>query len=102
MTAEQETIIKAWEETHCPQKKRSRLSEFKILISQKIDEGYTQQSVVDLLVALGCQTTHQNLSRYLKKHDSKGKKAVQFNGDNKAQSSQKSAFSELKQKMRDS
>lgn len=102
MTPEQEVILREWEQAHYPRKKCSRLSEFDKLIRQKIDEGYTQQVVVDLLEALGCKTSHQNLSRYLKKHHSSGKKTAQVNSDNQLQSSQKSTFGELKQKMRDS
>jgi predicted transcriptional regulator len=67
MYPEQEAIIKAWEQIHRPKSSRSKLRDYDTLISQKIEQGYTQQAIANLLNALGCTTSHQNLSRYLKK-----------------------------------
>lgn len=72
-TIDQASIIEAWEKTHKPKRSRSRLSDHDRLIRSKIDVGYTQKAIVELLSALGCITTHQNLSRYLKRTADKGK-----------------------------
>lgn len=94
-----DAIIREWEQSHRPRKKWSRLNEFDGLIRQKIDEGYTQQAVVELLEKLGCYTSHQNLSRYLKRHHASGKKVLPQQGVDRQP---KSAFGELKQKMQES
>lgn len=96
------SIIEAWEQTHRPKRSRSRLSDHDTLIRQKIDEGYTQQAVVDLLSALGCRTTHQNISRYLKCNTkelrSHNKKMVD-NSKNVEIVKPTSDFSQFKEKM---
>jgi transposase len=98
---DQEAIIREWEQTHTPSRSRSRLGNYDAQIRQKINEGYTQQAVTELLSALGCKTSHQNLSRYLKKNaDSTAK--IQKNETDTSKASFKSGFSELKQGMRGS
>jgi hypothetical protein len=100
------SIIKAWEQTHLPKRSRSRLSDYDILIHKKIEEGYTQQAVVDLLSALDCPTTHQNLSRYLKCNpkvsSDHSKKTVEHSATNATKvekTKPTSGFSQMKEKM---
>ncbi|MDP3587257.1 MAG: hypothetical protein Q8R58_04325 [Sulfuricurvum sp.] len=98
---DQEAIIREWEQTHTPSRSRSRLGNYDAQIRQKINEGYTQQAITELLSALGCKTSHQNLSRYLKKNaDSTAK--MQKNETDTSKAPFKSGFSELKQGMRGS
>lgn len=99
VSTDQEAIIREWEKTHRPSKRKSCLTRFDALIREKIEAGYTQQAVAELLCSLGCSTTHQNLSRYLKKH-------ILNHGNSKKESikpvtESKSAFSDLKSKIRD-
>lgn len=101
INADQEAIIREWEQTHTPSRSRSRLKDYDAQIRQKIDEGYTQQAVTELLAALGCKTSHQNLSKYLKKHGLSTVK-VQKNEPSSSAASLKSGFSQLKQGMRGS
>lgn len=99
VSTDQEAIIREWEKTHRPSKHKSCLTRFDALIRKKIEAGYTQQSVAELLTSLGCSTTHQNLSRYLKKHmpnrNSMRKESSTFT------SSSKSEFGTLKEQIRD-
>lgn len=99
LSQEQEAIIREWEKTHRPNKRKSALNRFDDLIREKIEAGYTQQSVAELLCSLGCSTTHQNLSSYLKKqmpsHNPKRKES------GTSASASKSSFSDLKNKIRD-
>jgi hypothetical protein len=96
------SIIEAWERTHRPKRSRSRLSDYDTLIRQKIEEGYTQQAVVDLLFDLDCPTTHQNLSRYLKRNpkvsSDHSKKSVEHS-TNVERTRPTSGFSQMKEKM---
>lgn len=102
------SIIEAWERTHCPKHSRSRLGDHDVLICQKIDEGYTQQAVAELLSELGCPTTHQNLSRYLKRKSKEVTRPAGKSSDGTTISSTKieapkhmSDFSQIKEKMGD-
>ena len=61
-------IIAHWEKSHKTKKHRSRLSDYETIIREKIVSGYTQQSIAELLSRLGCMTTHQSISHYLKSH----------------------------------
>jgi hypothetical protein len=94
-----EAIIREWEKTHRPSAHKSKLDEYDILIREKIEKGYTQQAIAELLCSLGCQTTHQNLSRYLKKHSKKNNTSTKpsIKNDDDA----KSGFSTLRQNIRD-
>jgi len=64
-------IIAQWEKSHRPKQHRSRLSDHETVIREKKAEGYTQQSIAELLCKFGCITTHQSISNYLKTHPDK-------------------------------
>lgn len=99
LSEDHEAIIREWEKTHRPNKRKSALHMFEALILEKIEAGYTQQAVAELLCSLGCTTNHQNLSRYLKKHNA-NRPAVKQKSSNTTSSS-KSSFSELRNQIRD-
>jgi len=99
ISTDEEAIIRQWEQTHHPNTHKSRLDRYDILIREKIEAGYTQQAVAELLTALGCSTTHQNLSRYLKKHMQNRNSTRQESGT--STSSSKSGFGTLKEHIRD-
>lgn len=99
VSIDKEAIIREWEKTHRPSKRKSCLNRFDTLIREKIEAGYTQQSVAELLCTLGCSTTHQNLSRYLKKHMPNRNITRQESGT--STSSSKSGFGTLKEQIRD-
>ena len=105
-TIDQASIIEAWEKTHKPKHSRSRLSDHDGLIRTKIEEGYTQKAIVELLDVLGCITTHQNLSRYLKRTADKGKTHISKTATIGTQSSESkkpiSGFGEMKKNLQGS
>jgi len=106
MNPEHEAIIKAWEQTHRPKSSRSKLRDYDMLIIQKITEGYTQQAIAELLNALGCTTSHQNLSRYLKKRLGLSKQGsttpAQSEKNKTSETTHTSGFSRIKEMMQDS
>ncbi len=99
VSTDQEAIISEWEKTHRPSKRKSCLNRFDALIREKIEAGYTQQAVAELLCSLGCSTTHQNLSRYLKKQMPNRNSTRKESST--STSSSKSGFGTLKEQIRD-
>jgi hypothetical protein len=80
------------------------LGEHDTLIIQKITEGYTQQSIAELLNALGCTTSHQNLSRYLKKRlgfSRQGSSTPARSSSKFSETAHTSGFSRIKEMMQD-